>query len=119
MDPASVNEAVLLFVSVLLVLLILMLYAAIRQPPPARNAPEGDQPAQPSLPSTARAAVRRPAAPADARSGRASLVGSTAQFGRTRYEGRHDGGSKLARNIVQTLNSPPWGPAPRPPDVRR
>jgi len=119
MDPASVNEAVLLFVSVLLILLILMLYAAIRQPPPARNAPESDQLAQPSLPSPPRAAIRRAAAPADAPSGLAALVGSTGQFGKGRYEGRHDGGSKLARNIVQTLNSPPWGPAPRPPDLRR
>lgn len=111
--PAVVNDGIVLFLSVLPLILVMMLWAGFRASPPARSLPQGDQAAGRPAPAwTAGASERAPlrnARPAPAPS---SLARSGSHFGKAKYEARHVTERKPGRS------SPPWGPAPRPPDLR-
>lgn len=119
MSSALVNDIILWFLLLLVVLLILMLAAAIRVPPVTHSLAEGDQPAaaEPTPLANGRAAARPTGAQAAVASGLSLVVGG--QSGKTKYEPKHDGGPRFTRGMVRTASSPPWGPAPRPPDLHR
>src|SRR5215472_18412497 len=116
MNSVLANDAVAWFLSFLVLLLVLMLTSVIRLPPPTRSPRDGDQsaPAQAAPPSVMAAGPPATGVWPSAASAVSYAAAEPRRFGRTKYEPRHDRGSRLARTRVPTVNNPPWGPAPRP-----
>src|SRR5215475_12478764 len=121
MSSLLANDAILWFLSLLVLLLAMMLTSVLRLPPPTRSQPDGDQSAtEQAAPPSVMAAGTPPAGVwASAASGVSYPAAQARLSGRTKYVPKHDRGSALARTRVRTVSDPPWGPAPRPPDVRR
>jgi hypothetical protein len=118
MSPAMVNDGILSFLLLLVLLLAIMLGAVIRMPPPGRGETEEDQPAPPVPVWTAPARARPTTAQASATSALSPLGRAAGRPGKTRYTGRHVAGRRAGRSPIRLAGSPPWGPAPQPPGQR-
>jgi hypothetical protein len=108
-SPASTAGATSLIVVLLTVLLALSLVAIIRTPPLTFSAAEQEPDGQPGRPE---AAMEPPTGPLPRR-----IAGESGRVAREFREPREpaDFPSLIGRPVVQ--GSPPWGPAPKPPDT--
>jgi hypothetical protein len=119
MSPALLNNVILSFLFVLVLLLTLMLGAVIRTPPPGRSEPaEEEQPAPPVPVWTVPPRPRPAAAQASATATLIPLSRTTGRIGKARYSGRHAAGRRPSRSPIRLTGSPPWEPAPQPPGQR-
>jgi hypothetical protein len=115
MGPALISDGILVFLSFLVLLLAMMLYAVIRLPSGAYSVPVPDDQAGsavPARPVAVRLTAARPAHP---------LGSAIGQPGRTKYAARHVAGPEPGRATIRASTvsgTPPWGPAPRPPSPR-
>lgn len=110
MSPASTAGATSLIVILLTALLTLSLVAIIRTPPLTLSAAEQEADGQPGRPE---AAMEPPTGPLPRR-----VAGESGRVAREFRELREpaDFPSLIGRHGVR--GGPPWGPAPRPPDVQ-
>jgi len=133
MSPAQVNDGILFFLYLLVLLLAMMIYAVIRFPAPTLGSQDREDQQWEDAPAAAPPPTmhRAPARPVPGSAGRLSpgtagsstsalafLGAATGRSGRTKYVARHVAGPEPGRatiRIPKVSGRPPWGPAPRPP----